>query len=180
MIRPRMSIRALCIVIALAAAECALFAPGLGEVYFGILLNTVALPTMSILLFISRRQRRLGQRGRNSPGLTGFQLVGAASLATVIAALIFVPGVYGALIWTFDPARQLGLRMLGFRAETYTTRNIAVWWCGELSLYLSVSFVLTMTMILIASIGGWLGSRRGAATGRCAHEPEYRGDIPTG
>ena len=66
MIRPRISIRALCIVIALAAAECALFAPGFGDVYFGVLLNTVALPMMGILLLLSRRQQRLDRPWREA------------------------------------------------------------------------------------------------------------------
>jgi hypothetical protein len=174
------TIKLICLVVALAAAECALFAPGPGDVYFGVLLNTVALPMMSILLFVSRRQRRLGQRGGDAPRLTGFQFAGAASLATVVAALVFVPWVYGALIRTFDPVRQIVLRMLGFRAETYTTRNIAVHWCAELSLYVSISSFLTITMLLIASIGGWLGSRGGTAAERTAHGPMHGGNIPTG
>lgn len=153
----RFSVKSTCLVVALAAAECALFVPGSGEVDFGILLNTVALPMLSILLYVSRRQRRLDQRGRNVPHLRGFQLAGAASLAIVVAALVFVPWVYGVLIGTFDPARQLVLRLLGFRAETYTMRNIVVHWCAELSLYLSISFVLTIVMLLIAAIGEWLG-----------------------
>lgn len=164
MIRLRISIRTLCIVIALAAAECALFAPGIGGIYFGILLNMVSLPTMSLLILVSRRQRRLGRRDGSTPCLTGFQRAGAASLVAVIAALIFVPGVSRTLIGTFDPIRQLSLRMLGFRAETYTIKNIAIHWCAEVLLNLSISSVLTMVILAIASIGGWVGSRRGATS----------------
>lgn len=160
MIRPRITIRALCIAIALAAAECARFTPGFGYVYLGVMLNTVALPMMSIMLLVSRRQQRLGQRGEDSPGLTGFQLTAGVSLAAVIGALIFVPGVYAALISIFDPVRQLCLRTFGFRAETYTTRNIVVHWCAEISLFVSISAVLTVIMLVVASIGGWVGCRR--------------------
>ena len=109
---------------------------------------------------------------RSSPGLTGFQLAAGASLAAVIGALIFVPGAYGALISMFDPVRQLCLRTLGFRAETYTKRNMAIHWCAEISLYVSISAALTAMMLIVASIGGWVGNRHRQPAGRAAHEPE--------
>jgi hypothetical protein len=166
-----MSIRALCAVICLVAAECALFAPGLGAIYFGILINMVALPMMGILIFVSSQQRKLSRRGENSPGLTGFQVAGWASLACVLAALMIVPGVYGALVSTFDPVRELCLRAFGFRPETYSTKNIAIHWGAEISMYLSISLVLTMTMLVIAGVGAWLGSHRRVTSARADNEP---------
>ena len=73
------------------------FTPGFGEIYIGILINMIALPMMGILIFVSSQWRKLSRRGENSPGLTSFQVAGWASLATVLAALMVVPGVYGVL-----------------------------------------------------------------------------------
>ena len=170
MIRLRMSIRALCMVVCLVAADCALFELGLVEIYFGMLINMVALPMMGILIFVSSQWRKLSRRGENSPGLTGFQVAGWASLAAILAALIVVPGVYVALISAFDPVRPFCLRTLGFRPETYSTKNIAIHWGGEISLYLSISLVLTMMMLVIAGISGWLGYRRRATALRAGNE----------
>jgi hypothetical protein len=166
-----MSIRDLCVIVWLVAAECALFAPGLGEIYLGILINIVALPKLEILIFASSQQRKLSRRGENSPGLTGFRVAGWASLACVLAALMIVPGVYGALVSTFNPVRELCLRTFGFRPETYSTKNIAIHWGAETSTYLSISLVLTMTMLVIAGVGAWLGSRRRVTSARADNEP---------
>ena len=169
MIRPRLSIRALIMVIALAAAECALFRSGFGEMYLALLLNTIALPMTTILLFMFSRQQALRKRGEHRPDLTGFQVAGWASLVAVVALLIGVPEAYVAVVWMFDPVRQFWFDAFSFRPEmsTPTKVRISIWCLAETSLYVSISIALNIVMLMIASLGGRLGSRqRGTQGGR--------------
>jgi hypothetical protein len=160
MMRLRLSVRALCVVIALVAADCAMLRAAFAGYKRVVWVNVIAVPMMNILVLTFYRQQILRWRGESRPRLTGFQLAGWAGVAAALALFIGVPESFVALVKALDPVREIWFHTPTYLAAAPNSPTwIRTWWLAELSLLFTLSTALTAALLTFASVGGWLAAR---------------------
>ena len=157
---PRVSLRKLIAMIALAAVDCLMLRWAWAGSELISWANMIALPMANILLILAARPRAFREGGRLREDRVGFQILGWFIMAGALCLFLGFPQVFVKFVNFFEPVGRAWFDTDIYRNATpQSATRLRIFWCAEISLLVTVSTVCTLTQLLIARAGVWLASR---------------------